>query len=90
MASARPRTHARVHFLDRCSSAVGVGLSQCIKYPNVVDYQHAISQLDEKELANLRLCAADLRNNVAILYDVIVKNLDRIKKPRSSNATSMY
>lgn len=56
----------------------------------MVDYQHAISQLDEKELANLRLCAADLRNNVAILYDVIVKNLDRIKKPRSSNATSMY
>ena len=61
-----------------------------IKYPNVEDYQRALQQIEEKELANLRLCAVDLRNNVAILFDVISKNLDRIKKPRSSNNASMY
>ena len=64
--------------------------AQVIKYPNVEDYRRALQHVDEKELASMRLSAVDLRNNVAILYDVITKNLDRIKRPRSSNAASMY
>jgi len=41
--------------------------------------------LDEKEFINLRLCALDLRNNYAILNDMIIKNLEKLKRPRSSN-----
>ena len=61
-----------------------------IKYPGVSDYLHAVAELDEKEYANLRLCMMDLRNNYAILHDMILKNIDKILKPRTSNSTSMY
>jgi hypothetical protein len=66
------------------------GGAQLIKYPNVEDYQRALRQHDEKELTNLRLYANDLRNSAAQLTDALAKNLDRIKRPRSSNAASLY
>ena len=64
--------------------------SKMIKYPHVQDYERCIAELDEKEYVNLKLCSIDLRNNYAILYDMIVKNLDKIKRPRSSNTVAMY
>jgi proteasome activator subunit 3 (PA28 gamma) len=64
--------------------------SKLIKYPNLGDYHQAVRELDEKEYNNLKLCSNDLRNSYAILYDMIMKNLDKIKKPRSSNTASLY
>jgi len=60
-------------------------VSKVLKYPDVSDYRQSIIELDEKEFINLRLCCMDLRNNYAILYDMITKNLEKIKTPRSSN-----
>jgi len=64
--------------------------SKLIKYPNMGDYSQSIRELDEKEYSNLKLCGSDLRNSYAILYDLIIKNLDKIKRPRSSNTASLY
>jgi hypothetical protein len=64
--------------------------SKIIKYPFIEDYWQSIRELDEKEYTNLKLCSNDLRNSYAILYDMILKNLDKIKKPRSSHAVSLY
>jgi len=58
------------------------------KYPDVEDYRNSIHELDEKEYVTLRLCALDLRNNFAILHDMITKNLEKLKKPRASNHLS--
>jgi hypothetical protein len=36
----------------------------------------------------MRLCCLDLRNNFAIVYDMIQKNLEKIKTPRHNNHLS--
>eukprot|EP01134_Creolimax_fragrantissima_P007585 CFRG7585T1 len=65
--------------------------SKVLKYPTIMDYRLSVNELDEKEYVNLRLCAQDLRNNYSILHDMITKNMEKIKKPRSSNSSaSMY
>jgi proteasome activator subunit 3 (PA28 gamma) len=43
-----------------------------------------IQEVDRRERVNLCLSLQDLRNNYFILWDSITKNLDKIKKPRSS------
>jgi len=63
-------------------------VSKVIKYPNIEDYRQCVIELDDKEFVNLRFCALDLRNNYAILHDIIIKNLEKLKTPRSSNHLS--
>lgn len=66
-------------------------VSKIMKYPNIYDYRESVVELDQKEYVSLKLCCADLRNNYAILHDVITKNWEKIKKPRSTNNTAnMY
>jgi len=60
-------------------------VSKILKYPKVEDYRQSVIELDEKEFVNLKLCCLDLRNNYSILYDMITKNLEKIRTPRSSN-----
>jgi len=63
-------------------------VTKVLKYPNVEDYRQTVKELDDKEFVNLRFCALDLRNNYAILHDIIMKNLEKLKTPRSSNHMS--
>eukprot|EP00771_Trimastix_marina_P004018 gnl/Trimastix_PCT/747.p1 GENE.gnl/Trimastix_PCT/747~~gnl/Trimastix_PCT/747.p1 ORF type:complete len:231 (+),score=48.27 gnl/Trimastix_PCT/747:30-722(+) len=75
-------------FLDNTTKyylSRGKILSKYLKYPTLEDYLQSVMELDEKELLNLPLCIIDLRNNYCVLRDVILKNLDRLKKPRSSS-----
>jgi len=64
-------------------------VSKIIKYPGVEDYRQSVIELDEKEFVNLKLCCLDLRNNYAILYDMITKNLEKIRTPRSANHSAV-
>eukprot|EP01135_Chromosphaera_perkinsii_P006242 Nk52_evm3s470 gene=Nk52_evmTU3s470 len=63
----------------------GKVVSKVVKYPNFEDYVRCVKELDEKEYTSMKLCAVDLRNNYAILYDMIQKNMEKIKKPRTNN-----
>lgn len=54
------------------------------------DFRKTLEELDEKQFLNLRLVVAELRNHYASLHDIIVKNLEKIKRPRNSNTESMY
>jgi len=66
-------------------------LTKVKKYPNVEDYRRSVEELDDKEWIILRTCCLDLRNNYATLYDMIKKNITKIKKPRGDgNHQSMY
>jgi len=61
------------------------------KYPHIEDYRRTIAELDEKEFISLRLVITELRNHYASLHDLIGKNIEKIKKPRSTNNTdNMY
>ncbi|XP_063921856.1 proteasome activator complex subunit 3 isoform X1 [Zophobas morio] len=66
-------------------------ISKVAKYPHIEDYRRAVQELDEKEYLSLWLVMCEIRNRYCALHDIVVKNLDKIKKPRSTNATeSLY
>jgi len=66
-------------------------ISKVAKYPHIDDYRRAVQELDEKEYLSLWLVMSEIRNRYCALHDIVLKNLDKIKKPRSSNATeSLY
>ena len=54
------------------------------KAPYIFDFIKALLEHDQKEYLSLRLSVVDLRNNYAILYDIISKNIEKIKKPRGN------
>jgi len=76
--------------ISRYFTSRGSIIAKIAKYPHVQDYRRAIDELDEKQLLSLRLVLCELRNHYALLHDLITKNLEKIKKPRSSNTDSMY
>ena len=59
-------------------------VSRIAKYPGLQDYAKSVQEVDRRERVNLCLSLLDLRNNYFILFDSITKNMDKIKKPRSS------
>jgi len=65
-------------------------IAKVAKYPHVTDIRRTVEELDEKEFVSLRLIVHELRNNYVSLHDMIMKNLDKIKKPRNSNAEHIY
>jgi len=65
-------------------------IAKVAKYPHVNDIRRTVKELDEKQFFSLRLIMHELRNNYVSLHDLIMKNLDKIKKPRSNNADNLY
>jgi len=63
-------------------------VTKCLKYPENQDYMIAVRELDEKQLINLKICIIDLRNNYAILYDQLHKNMQKLLKPRGDSLGS--
>lgn len=73
------------------SSVTAKVISKVAKYPHIEDYRRAVEEIDEKECLSLWLVLSEIRNRYCALHDIVLKNLDKIKKPRSSNATeSLY
>lgn len=80
-------------FLDQISRYFltrGKIICKVAKYPHVEDYRRFIEEIDEKEFLSLRLIICELRNHYSILHDLILKNIEKIKKPRNSNIDGMY
>lgn len=65
-------------------------VSKVAKYPHIEDYRKAVQELDEKEYVSLWLIMCEIRNRYCTLHDIVVKNLEKIKKPRSSNTDALY
>lgn len=93
MAEARQVESEAATYLDQISRYFMTRakvISKVAKYPHVDDYRLTVKELDEKEFVSLRLVICELRNHYASLHDIILKNLDKIKKPRNSNTDNMY
>ncbi|GLD71732.1 proteasome activator complex subunit 3-like isoform X2 [Lates japonicus] len=54
------------------------------------DYRRTVSEIDEKEYISLKIIVSELRNQYVTLHDMILKNIEKIKKPRSSNSEALY
>ncbi|KAL1462911.1 hypothetical protein WDU94_014713 [Cyamophila willieti] len=65
-------------------------ISKVAKYPHIADYRQAVKELDEKEYLSLWLVLCEIRNRYCTLHDIVTKNLEKIKKPRSSNNEALY
>jgi len=65
-------------------------ISKVAKYPHVEDYRKLVGELDEKEFLSLRIVLSEVRNHYAALYDLITKNMEKIVRPRTSNAENLY
>ncbi|XP_076230586.1 proteasome regulator gamma isoform X2 [Nomia melanderi] len=68
----------------------GKVISKVAKYPHISDYRRAVQELDEKQYVSLWLVICEVRNRYCSLHDLVIKNLEKIKKPRSSNTQSLY
>eukprot|EP00002_Diphylleia_rotans_P030877 TRINITY_DN6391_c0_g1_i1.p1 TRINITY_DN6391_c0_g1~~TRINITY_DN6391_c0_g1_i1.p1 ORF type:complete len:291 (+),score=82.68 TRINITY_DN6391_c0_g1_i1:51-923(+) len=65
-------------------------LAKVMKYPYLEDYRRCVYELDEKEWFDMRISIIDLKNNYAILLDLIVKNLDKLRTPRTTHHREMF
>ncbi|CAF0865531.1 unnamed protein product [Adineta ricciae] len=65
-------------------------IKKVVKYPHVEDFRRSVQSLDEKQFVSLRFVALELRNHYTSVHDLLMKNLEKIKKPRSNQAHSMY
>ncbi|XP_025425143.1 proteasome activator complex subunit 3 isoform X2 [Sipha flava] len=65
-------------------------ITKVVKYPFVEDYRRAVEELDERQYLSMSLTMHEIRNRYSTLHDIVIKNFDKIKKPRSSNTDSLY
>lgn len=63
---------------------------QVAKYPHIEDYRKAVRELDEKEYLSMWLVMCEIRNRYCTLHDIVMKNIEKLKKPRSCNTQSLY
>ncbi|XP_030043976.1 proteasome activator complex subunit 1 [Microcaecilia unicolor] len=76
--------------ISKYFSERGDAVAKAAKQPHVGDYRQLVHELDEAEYAEIRIMVTDIRNTYAILYDVVLKNSDKIKKPRSDTKALIY
>ncbi|KAM8999858.1 proteasome activator complex subunit 3-like [Sarcophilus harrisii] len=65
-------------------------VSKIVKYPQVEDYRRTVAEVDENEYLSVRQILLHVRNQYATLHDVILKNIEKIKTPRSANTENLY
>lgn len=60
-------------------------VSKVLKYPGLMDYQQALIECDLKQYEVLKLSLLDLRNTLALLYSLVTKNIEKLRKPKESH-----
>ncbi|KAG1953872.1 proteasome activator complex subunit 1 [Pimephales promelas] len=68
--------------ISKYYSERGDAVAKASKQPHVGDFRQLVHELDQHQYCELRIVALEIRNTYAMLYDVIIKNFDKIKKPR--------
>ncbi|XP_034261321.1 proteasome activator complex subunit 1 [Pantherophis guttatus] len=79
------QTHISKYYSER-----GDAVSKAAKTPHVGDYRQLVHEIDEAEYAEIRFMINELRNIYAVIYDSVLKNFDKIKKPRDENKGMIY
>ncbi|XP_053508739.1 proteasome activator complex subunit 1 isoform X2 [Ictalurus furcatus] len=68
----------------------GDAVAKASKQPHVGDYRQLVHELDQHQYCELRIVVLEIRNIYAVLFDVITKNYDKIKKPRGDCKALIY
>ncbi|XP_067389212.1 proteasome activator complex subunit 1 [Emydura macquarii macquarii] len=76
--------------ISKYFSERGDAVAKAAKNPHVGDYRQLVHELDEAKYTELRLMVLEIRNLYAVLYDAVVKNFEKIKKPRGETKGMIY
>uniref|UniRef100_A0A672T4G4 Proteasome activator complex subunit 1 n=1 Tax=Sinocyclocheilus grahami TaxID=75366 RepID=A0A672T4G4_SINGR len=68
--------------ISKYYSERGDAVAKASKQPHVGDFRQLVHELDQHQYCELRIIVLEIRNTYAVMYDVIIKNCDKIKKPR--------
>ncbi|XP_062916185.1 proteasome activator complex subunit 1 isoform X2 [Mobula hypostoma] len=68
----------------------GDAVAKAAKEQHVGDYRQLVHQIDEAQYSEIRAMVMEIRNQYALLYDLISKNFDKIKKPRGDSKALIY
>ncbi|XP_044521159.1 proteasome activator complex subunit 1 isoform X2 [Gracilinanus agilis] len=76
--------------ISKYFSERGDAVAKAAKQPHVGDYRQLVHELDEAQYGETRLMVMEIRNTYAVLYDIILKNFEKIKKPRGDTKGMIY
>uniref|UniRef100_A0A8C0VV21 Proteasome activator complex subunit 1 n=1 Tax=Castor canadensis TaxID=51338 RepID=A0A8C0VV21_CASCN len=76
--------------ISKYFSERGDAVTKAAKQPHVGDFRQLVHELDEAEYRDIRLMVMEIRNAYAILYDIILKNFEKLKKPRGETKGMIY
>ncbi|XP_053784172.1 proteasome activator complex subunit 1 isoform X2 [Desmodus rotundus] len=76
--------------ISKYFSERGDAVAKAAKQPHVGDYRQLVHELDEAEYRDIRLMVMEIRNAYAVLYDIILKNFEKLKKPRGETKGMIY
>ncbi|XP_023661613.1 proteasome activator complex subunit 1 [Paramormyrops kingsleyae] len=76
--------------ISKYYSERGDAVAKASKQPHVGDYRQLVHELDQHQYCELRVVVLEIRNTYAVLYDIINKNYDKIKKPRGDCKALIY
>ncbi|XP_038131544.1 proteasome activator complex subunit 1 [Cyprinodon tularosa] len=76
--------------ISKYYSERGDAVAKASKQPHVGDYRQLVHELDQYQYSELRLVVLDIRYTYAVLFDIINKNYDKIKKPRGDGKALIY
>lgn len=90
MTTVRTKIDASNTQISKYLSDRGDAVAKASKSPHVGDYRALVQQLDESQYSELRITALEIRNFYATLCDVIIKNYNKIKRPRGDAKRLIY
>lgn len=64
--------------------------AKVVRFPGVEDYAHALREHDRRVFYRIRLQYNDMRNTYSVVLDLLVKNMEKIAKPKSGNQMGSY
>ncbi|KAF3703337.1 Proteasome activator complex subunit 1 11S regulator complex subunit alpha [Channa argus] len=76
--------------ISKYYSERGDAVAKASKQSHVGDYRQLVHELDQYQYCELRLVVLDMRNTYAVLFDIINKNYDKIKRPRGDGKALIY
>ncbi|XP_060635964.2 proteasome activator complex subunit 1 [Anolis sagrei] len=90
LTTSRTKLEAFQAHIAKYYSERGDAVSKASKSPHVSDYRQLVHEIDEAEYAEIRFMINELINIYAVVYDSVLKNFDKIKKPRDENKGMIY
>uniref|UniRef100_A0A3P9K535 Proteasome activator complex subunit 1 n=1 Tax=Oryzias latipes TaxID=8090 RepID=A0A3P9K535_ORYLA len=90
LTSTRTKIEAIQTQISKYYSERGDAVAKASKQPHVGDYRQLVHELDQYQYCELRLHILDIRNTYAVLFDIINKNYDKIKRPRGDGKALIY